>query len=196
MNNSELKDYVVLENTERDFKRIQTIENELKLFDAKVKENRKLRYELDTELKRLSDEEQKIRSELIFLRGLLSNHSWCYESGARLSGWYDNYPLLSEALGRFDDHHVYFELEKGIELNVCDSFLYINFEAEMVFKPGTKMRDLELEKEKLRNKMRNFIKRWSITLETEQLESRREDTAASLEQIECLLLDLKELQAT
>jgi len=181
--------------TQEEKHKLAVLDTELEAIATQVRECCVERQRLDKRLNEITKREQVVRSEIILLKRILSKHSWRYESDCRLCGYFDDYPGLSDALGRFDNHHAYFQLEENVQLCLCDSSLFINFFYDnTVFKPGTKERDYAQETINTRNKMRDFIKKWGIVLKTKDLEEERVEMEKKLQQISCLLATLKDLQ--
>jgi len=162
---------------------IQNIEQQLDELSKKVSENYQEQSRLGKEAGELKNQEMSLRSRLLFEKKILCAKPWSYNSKSRLCGRYDNYPGLGKALGRFVDYHAYVQLEENVQLCLCDSDIYIDFDLPSV-----------RNKENIKSNISSFIQRWGIQLKTDDLQEKRKRTLEQLAEVDQMLDTIKGLQ--
>lgn len=133
----------------------------------------------------LNQAEIKLRVQLMFENKLLSTAKWTYDRFDRLSSNQNKHPGVGEAMGRFWDHHAYIDLEPGVQLCFCDNDLMLLFDK---FRGSG-----SIDHEGAANLMRDFIKKWSIKIDTSHIKDKHAKALLELHNIETMLAEMKRL---
>lgn len=168
------------------------LENRLVVLDKQIKENYQKQNTLQEEAGMLTEEDVRLRSEIIFRKKLLCTRPWRYESTSRLDGRLGDFPGLCEALGRHYDYHASLMLDEWIKLVLSDGDIYICINPPPLAK-GEKpfVRGTAEYAEYTKEKMQTFVRKWGIVIDSKHLEERLAQIQVEAAQAEALLAECK-----